>query len=217
MGKKALAGLVFFVLVAAIAGGMLFLQKQQEQERMAALCGVWEMEVEVPREDAQTILENNDFYDEEIRLADLGSLYYTQTVTFREDGTYRFGVDTEAFRAQTAEFFRGVFQNMFANRESLNEVYGETFQEMDEAQFQQYYAAIYEMEDFETLISQLTENALDFGSLEEFESGNFEVKNGKIDFVTSSIDDEGVADYTIDGDKLTITYVDGVEEYTRVK
>lgn len=217
MGKKALAGLVFFVLVAAIAGGMLFLQKQQEQERMAALCGVWEMEVEVPREDAQTILENNDFYDEEIRLADLGSLYYTQTVTFREDGTYRFGVDTEAFRAQTAEFFRGVFQNMFANRESLNEVYGETFQEMDEAQFQQYYAAIYEMEDFETLISQLTENALDFGSLEEFESGNFEVKNGKIDFVTSSIDEEGVADYTIDGDKLTITYVDGVEEYTRVK
>ena len=217
MGKKALAGLVFFVLVAAIAGGMLFMQKQQEQERMAALCGVWEMEVEVPREDAQTILENNDFYDEEIRLADLGSLYYTQTVTFREDGTYRFGVDTEAFRAQTAEFFRGVFQNMFANRESLNEVYGETFQEMDEAQFQQYYAAIYEMEDFETLISQLAENALDFGSLEEFESGNFEVKNGKIDFVTSSIDDEGVADYTIDGDKLTITYVDGVEEYTRVK
>lgn len=217
MGKKALAGLVFFVLVAAIAGGMLFMQKQQEQERMAALCGVWEMEVEVPREDAQTILENNDFYDEEIRLADLGSLYYTQTVTFREDGTYRFGVDTEAFRAQTAEFFRGVFQNMFANRESLNEVYGETFQEMDEAQFQQYYAAIYEMEDFETLISQLAENALDFGSLEEFESGNFEVKNGKIDFVTSSIDEEGVADYTIDGDKLTITYVDGVEEYTRVK
>ena len=217
MGKKALAGLVFFVLVAAIAGGMLFMQKQQEQERMAALCGVWEMEVAIPREDAQTILENNDFYDEEIRLADLGSLYYTQTVTFREDGTYRFGVDTEAFRAQTAEFFRGVFQNMFANRESLNEVYGETFQEMDEAQFQQYYAAIYEMEDFETLISQLTENALDFGSLEEFESGNFEVKNGKIDFVTSSIDEEGVADYTIDGDKLTITYVDGVEEYTRVK
>lgn len=217
MGKKALAGLVFFVLVAAIAGGMLFMQKQQEQERMAALCGVWEMEVEVPREDAQTILENNDFYDEEIRLADLGSLYYTQTVTFREDGTYRFGVDTEAFRAQTAEFFRGVFQNMFANRESLNEVYGETFQEMDEAQFQQYYAAIYEMEDFETLISQLAENALDFGSLEEFESGNFEVKNGKIDFVTSSIDEEGVADYTIDGDKLTIEYIDGVEEYTRVK
>src|SRR5699024_1738941 len=90
MGKKVISGIIFFVLVAAVAGGMLFLDKQKEQEQMGALCGVWEMEVSVPREDVRSLLENNDFYDEEISLADLGTLSYLQTVTFREDGTYSF-------------------------------------------------------------------------------------------------------------------------------
>lgn len=83
MGKKAIAGILFFVLAAAVAAGMFFLDKQKEQEQMDVLCGVWEMEVAVPREDVRTLLENNDFYDEEITLADLGALSYVQTVTFR--------------------------------------------------------------------------------------------------------------------------------------
>lgn len=107
MGKKAIAGILFFVLAAAVAAGMFFLDKQKEQEQMDVLCGVWEMEVAVPREDVRTLLENNDFYDEEITLADLGALSYVQTVTFREDGTYRFSVDTEASQARVGEFFRG--------------------------------------------------------------------------------------------------------------
>lgn len=217
MGKKVISGIIFFVLVAALAGGMLFLDKQKEQERMEALCGVWEMDVPIPRENARTVLENNDFYTEEITLADLGSLYYTQTVSFQEDGTYRFSVDVEASKEHTAAFFRGLFEDLFANRRLLNEVYGEAFEDMNEAQFQQFYADIYEMGDFETLISQLAENSLNFESLEEIETGEFKVKNGKIDFVTSSIDEEGVAEYAIDGDTLTITYIDGEEQYTRVK
>lgn len=107
MGKKAIAGILFFVLAAAVAAGMFFLDKQKEQEQMDVLCGVWEMEVAVPREDVRTLLESNDFYDEEITLADLGALSYVQTVTFRGDGTYRFSVDTEASQARVEEFFRG--------------------------------------------------------------------------------------------------------------
>ena len=217
MGKKVISGIIFFVLVAALAAGMFFLDKQKEQERMEALCGVWEMEVAIPREDVRSLLENNDFYDEEITLADLGSLSYIQTVTFQEDGTYRFSVDTEASQARVGEFFRGVFQRMFAGRETLGEIYDVDFRQMDEAQFQQFYAEIYEMQDFETLISLFSQNALNLEAMQELETGNFKVKNGKIDFVTSSIDQAGVADYTIDGEKLTITYVDGVEEYTRGK
>ena len=217
MGKKAIAGILFFVLVAALAAGMFFLDKQKEQERMDALCGVWEMEVAVPREDVRTLLENNDFYDEEITLADLGALSYVQTVTFREDGTYRFSVDTEASQARVGEFFRGVFQKLFAGRETLNEIYDVDFGQMDEAQFQQFYAEIYEMQDFEALIYVYPQNALNRAAMAELASVYLMLKNGKIDFVTSSIDQPGVADYAIDGEKLTITYVDGVEEYTRAK
>lgn len=217
MGKKAIAGILFFVLAAAVAAGMFFLDKQKEQEQMDVLCGVWEMEVAVPREDVRTLLENNDFYDEEITLADLGALSYVQTVTFREDGTYRFSVDTEASQARVEEFFRGVFQKLFAGRETLNEIYDVDFGQMDEAQFQQFYAEIYEMQDFEALISLFSQNALNLEAMAELESGDFKLKNGKIDFVTSSIDQPGAADYAIDGEKLTITYVDGVEEYTRAK
>lgn len=135
MGKKVISGIIFFVLVAALAAGMFFLDKQKEQERMEALCGVWEMEVAIPREDVRSLLENNDFYDEEITLADLGSLSYIQTVTFQEDGTYRFSVDTAASQARVGEFFRGVFQRMFAGRETLGEIYDVDFGQMDEAQF----------------------------------------------------------------------------------
>ena len=217
MGKKVISGIIFFVLVAAVAGGMLFLDKQKEQEQMGALCGVWEMEVSVPREDVRSLLENNDFYDEEITLADLGTLSYLQTVTFREDGTYSFNVDKEASQALIDAFFRGMFQKLFAGRETLNEVYGVDFGQMDEAQFRQFYAELYETQDFEALIALFAENTLDLEGMQELETGSFKLKNGKIDFVTSSIDQEGVADYTIDGDKLTIEYIDGVEEYTRGK
>lgn len=217
MGKKAIAGILFFVLAAAVAAGMFFLDKQKEQEQMDVLCGVWEMEVAVPREDVRTLLESNDFYDEEITLADLGALSYVQTVTFRGDGTYRFSVDTEASQARVEEFFRGVFQKLFAGRETLNEIYDVDFGQMDEAQFQQFYAGIYEMRDFEALISLFSQDALNLEAMAELESGDFKLKNGKIDFVTSSIDQPGAADYAIDGEKLTITYVDGVEEYTRAK
>lgn len=106
---------------------------------------------------------------------------------------------------------------MFAGRETLGEIYDVDFGQMDEAQFQQFYAEIYEMQDFETLISLFSQNALNLEAMQELETGNFKVKNGKIDFVTSSIDQAGVADYTIDGEKLTITYMDGVEAYTRAK
>lgn len=217
MGKKAIAGILFFVLAAAVAAGMFFLDKQKEQEQMDVLCGVWEMEVAVPREDVRTLLESNDFYDEEITLADLGALSYVQTVTFRGDGTYRFSVDTEASQARVEEFFRGVFQKLFAGRETLNEIYDVDFGQMDEAQFQQFYAEIYEMQNFEALISLFSQDALNLEAMAELESGDFKLKNGKIDFVTSSIDQPGAADYAIDGEKLTITYVDGVEEYTRAK
>lgn len=77
---------------------------------------------------------------------------------------------------------------MFAGRETLGEIYDVDFGQMDEAQFQQFYAEIYEMQDFETLISLFSQNALNLEAMQELETGNFKVKNGKIDFVTSSID-----------------------------
>ena len=110
-----------------------------------------------------------------------------------------------------------MFQKLFAGRETLNEIYDVDFGQMDEAQFQQFYAEIYEMQNFDALISLFSQNALNLEAMAELESGDFKLKNGKIDFVTSSIDQPGVADYAIDGEKLTITYVDGVEEYTRAK
>lgn len=63
------------MLVAAIAGGMLFWDKQKEQQRLEELCGTWITDYVVEQETAQTILENNDFYPEEIALADLEEIY----------------------------------------------------------------------------------------------------------------------------------------------
>lgn len=213
MGKKIVAAVLFVMLVVGLAAGAMFLTRQQHKE----LYGIWEGEFPCPAEDVQTLLEDFGFFPEEIELVDLASLNFVQRVEFREDGTYYFTIQVEETREQTAEFFRGVMDALFESRQSLNQVYEASFQEMNQEQFRQYYAQLYQVEDYDALIAVLADQSFDYQALEDYEHGEYKIQWRAINFVTSSVDEEGMAKYRIDGDTLTIEYEDGPVEYTRVK
>lgn len=213
MGKKIVAGVLFVLLVVGLAGGAMLLTRQHYKE----LYGTWEGEFSCPEEDVQTILEDFGFFPEEIELVDLASLHFVQQAEFREDGTYRFTVVAETARERTADFFRGVMDTLFENRQSLNQVYGASFQEMNQEQFRQYYAQLYQMEDYDALIAALADQAFDYKALEDYEHGEYKFQWQAINFVNSSVGEEGMAKFRIVGDTLTIEYEDEPVEYTRVK
>ncbi|MBP3701658.1 MAG: hypothetical protein J6I64_07195 [Lachnospiraceae bacterium] len=187
-----------------------------EEEKIRELAGIWRMTAADTEDEALYLLENIELYEEEIVHVDLTSLEYAQLVEFTKDKTYRFAYDVEGTRACVEAFYRGVFASLYENRASLNAVYEQTFDELTEAEFYQFYADLYEAGDYETLIEYVTELAYDYEVLEEpWETGTYEIQG---DLILCTVTGETQAEslgYEIQGYELTLTYVDGTEIYTR--
>lgn len=187
------------------------------QEKIEELSGTWSVKELDTAEQAREILENIDFYEEEIEIADLDSLYDVHFVTFDTEKNYSFVYDVDGTKECVREFLIGVFADMYENRASLNEVYSTEFDQMSEDEFYQYYMDMYSADSFENLIDKLTESTYDFESLAEpWETGTYTISGDKIMCtITGETEAESIG-YEIEGDTLTLTFADVVRDYTRV-
>lgn len=185
-------------------------------EKIEALSSVWKTTVDDTEDTAESLLEAIDAYPEEVALADLDSLESVKVVEFTTDKTYRFAYDAEGTRECVKAFFEGFFDALYEGRSTLNAAYETTFDDMTKADFQQFYADLYECASYEEMIQKMADNAYDYEDLAEpWETGTYTLKGNKIMCtITGEVMPEAL-EYAIEGDTLTLTYSDGVEVYTK--
>lgn len=210
-----------FVLTVILAVGMLAACESTE-EKYAALAGTWIMYEQDSEEQAMILLENIDLYEEEIALADTGSLRYAWTFEFDTAGNIRQAQPVEENKALVREFYVGVFDALYEGRATLDELYEGDLSAMSQEEFEQFYAGLYSFETFEELMDQFVENAYKYDEWEDLRKGTFTFESNRLSIVDSVVDENGLPQsysiiYKLEGDTLTLTYSDGVEVYTRVQ
>lgn len=209
---------ILVLSLAALLVMGLFAGCESEADKIAVLAGTWTMVGQDSEEEAKELLENIDLYEEEIALADLTTLTYKQNVVFTAEKTYHFVYDVEGTIACVREFFVETFAALYEGRATLNEVYGQEFDQMTEAEFQQFYADLYSAENFEALMDQVAEGAYNYEKMAEpWETGTYSIKGDDIMCTITGETQAEALGYSIEDDELTLTYSDAVEVYTRAK
>lgn len=214
---KIFSRIILLCLVVSMTLGLLT-GCETTQEKIAALSGTWTMVVNDTEEEALELLKSIEMYEEEIALIDLTSLKYVQLVEFTTEKTYRFSFDAEATRACIREFFANAFDALYAGRSTLNEVYQTSFDEMTEEEFKEYYRLIYDVDSFETMLDVFADSAYDYEALaEDWETGTYNIRFNEIHCTITGETQAESLKYSINGGTLVLTYIDGVETYTRSK
>lgn len=189
---------------------------QSNEERMAELAGTWTMRSDDTAEQAQSLLETVEFYEEEIALVDLNSLDDVMCVTFDTEGNYSFAWDVAGIRQCLKEFYQGAFDALFEGRTSLNEVYDYDFSATTKEEFFQIYADMYGFADINALVDAFVESSYDYESLgEPLETGTFTIKGSDLMCTITGETEAESLGYIIDEDTLTLIYANGREVYTR--
>ena len=163
------------------------------------------------------LLEAIDAYEDEIAAADLYSLKYVKTVTFTEDKTYRFAFDTQSTISYVRDFLDGYFHALYPIRTNLNDDYGMDFTNMSEYDFLAFYADLYGYTYYEEMLDDLAAGIYKYDNLEDQmrETGTYTIEGKTIMCtITGSSKAEGM-EYKIDGNTLTLTYVNATEVYTK--
>jgi len=212
---KKMRNCLILVLVTVLAASMLsgcgVMTKKYEE-----LAGTWTAVLDEPEEQAMALLESIEAYEEEIALADLTSLDYVKIVKFDTDKNYRFEYDIAGTKACVRTYYEEYFADLFAGRETLNEAYSMEFGPMSEAEFQQFYADLYGFADMTALLDHLADTTYDWDTLAaEVETGTFGISGGDLMLRITGDDHAESLGYKIEGNTLTLTYVNGVEVYSK--
>lgn len=208
--KKVIALLLAVVMLCSLSACEL------SGASMEDLCGTWSLELYQDAETVQTILTNLDFYEEEIALIDLNSLACIMCVQFNEDKTYSYYFDIADTKVSVRKFFEGAMSDLYTGRASLSEAYGQDMTTMTEDGFYQFYADLFGAATIDELLDSFVEFAFDYEILAEtLEEGTFRIMLKDIYKTPDGKTEEESMGFSIDGDTLTLSYLDGDEVYTR--
>ena len=208
--KRVIAMTLVLMLVFSLSGCVF--------PSMDELCGTWEMKLRQKTDTAETMLGNMEFYPEEIALIDTESLDFVMIVEFNADKTYRYAVDVESTKVCIREFYADAIAALYEGRESLTDTYGKEILNMTQEEFEQAYAEMFSMESIDVLLDYFVENCVDYGVLaESFKKGTFRLLANSILLTADGSTTEEKMEFKIDGDTLTLIFIDGEEVYTRQK
>lgn len=206
--RKAMALLLVLTVAAAVFGCSSTSYKE-------ALVGKWECQESFTGEEMSDLLSAT-FYDEEMAVISIEGLSFTKVVEFCEDDTYSFSYNGEACRESVRGFYAEAIEDLYAGRLGLTELYGDVVAEMTLPDFEQAYAELLGYSDFDDMLDGLTDALFDAAELAEpFETGTYKALKGRILTTITGETTEEYLEYTLEGENLTLTYIDAAEEYTR--
>ena len=201
------------MLVVSILAGCVSME-----DKIAEIAGVWVTESAESEENARMILENIDLYEEEIALVDLSSFDSVMLVEFKTDRSYRFSYDIDATKVCVREFYLGAFKAMYDGRASLADTYEVDFSEYTEEEFYQFYADLYEQQDFDTLINSFVEGAFDYEILgQDFETGTFTITGNNIMCTITGESEAAGIEYALVDGKLNLHFTNADMVMERAK
>ena len=206
--KKIISALLVLVLACSLCacGGA---------NKMDALCGVWEMSYEQDAETGKNLLENVEFYEEEIAMIDTSGLELLMTVEFTQSKTYCYTYDVAACKQNIRQFFADALHTVYNGRANLTDVYGYETINMTEEEFQMFYAELFSLGSYDALLDYFVENCIDYSALVNFDTGTFRLKGSKILCTATGSTQEEEMSFSISGNTLTLVYIDGTEVYTK--
>ena len=187
---------------------------ESTEEKYAALAGTWQMVTEETEENTRIRLENIDLYEEELAVVDMEKLYNVWIYEFDMGGNFRQTDDIPAMKEYVRAFYHSIFEDLFENRADLGALYETDFAAMDQAAFQQFYAELYGLENYDAMLDQFVENAYKWDEWTDYRNGTFVIKGDYLEIIDGG--ESYRLGYESDGDTLTITYSDGTEVYTKV-
>lgn len=210
--KKYLSVVLVAVMLLSLLAGCSLLGGISEED----LAGTWVTVKADTQEEAMGLLENIDAYEEEIALADLNCLEYVKNVEFHLDGSYCFRYDVEGTMACVREYYDTYFNALYDGRVTLEDAYGEDFEAMTQAEFRQYFAALYGYTDYIEMLDDFSQIAYDYAALEEpYEIGTYRIDGDNIlCTITGQYSEESMGAELEEG-VLTLTFSDAVETYTK--
>lgn len=199
-----------------LAVDLLEMAFNNEAEKIEQLAGTWICISQDEEEYALGLLENIEMYEEEIALVDLSVLQDAKLVEFRDDKTYRFAYSAEETKTCVRKFYESAFADLYEGRSTLSAVYEMDFEAMNEQEFYQFYAELYSMADFDALLTAITEDAYDYAALaEDYETGTYSIDGDDIMCKITGQTQAEALGYKIEGETLTLYYLDATEVYTR--
>lgn len=203
--------------IAVRTGITIVVDKAFEAKEVKKLVGTYRMEDLISTDIAENILEANDFYPEEIALADLTSLYVPKYVEYHSDKTYTYYYDADGYRDHIETFLRQTFDRMYENRTDISSLYSIDFTSISKADFQAYYASLYGENSFDDLISTISNGCWDYEALsKDVEIGTYSIQDNKIIYTQQGSTLKEHVTFQLSGNSLTLTYSDAVEVYTKL-
>ena len=205
------------VLLTMVLSICLLIGCQSQLQTDEQLTGKWCATIENTRQQALSLLESMELYPEEIALTEDIPLTYVQVVEFTAQGSYRFYLDTDAAPECAASFYRAVFDALYQGRLTLNQCYDRDFTSMTREEFQQFYAQLYVVNDFEALIRQLSATAYDPATLTDAtETGTYTIQGDRILCTTAGQSAAEVIGYLVEAQQLTLNFKNGTIVYTQM-
>lgn len=188
-----------------------------EKKASLKLEGTWETKEYLSEEKTIELFDGYGFDEEEIAVIDTRDFCAIKKVSFSDSGKYSFYYDVEETKEHLRTCFEEVFHTLYINRAKLASVYGD-ISEMTEWEFQTNYAISSGFWSYEVMIDRLAVDAFNYQSLAlGSESGEFDVKNGRIIFRQNGKGSKESVGYSLNEDQLILTYGNGKEEYVRVR
>lgn len=208
------------VLVTALAAlivtfAMEGIDKLSASRKIEKLAGTYMTMETIEADMVERMLANRDFYPEEIALIDLNSQTVPCYKEFRDNKTYVTYYDIDAFRSSVETFFRNAFDRMYEGRSSLASLYDVDIVAMTKAEFQNYYASLYNQPSFAELITVLASDAYNYDELTQ-DTGTFSIEDDRIICNIVNPFSTTVMRYELSGNTLTLYYSDAMEIYNRV-
>lgn len=189
-----------------------------EAEKIAELIGRWECTSYYTADSVVASFEAMDLYEEEIAMLDPNTMGVVDVVIFNEDKTYSFTSDAAKSMALVDAYYRDAFATFYANRDQLSEVYGMDMSAMGEEEFYLFYAEMYGVSDFDSLIELFVGTADDYAYLDEpVEVGTFRIVSNRIYCTIDGEADAQYITYTVDGDSLDLIFDDSTITYTKAQ
>lgn len=219
--KKFLTSVLSTIAVSLIAfliynGGDALITNLFAPGKINKLAGTYYCQEHVEAETAEKILVNNDFYEEEIALADLNSLYRPRYIEFDTDKNYSFYVDANGYRSNVMAFLRQTYDRMYDNRSQLAGLYDVDLVSMSRDEFLNFYAGLYGQTSFDAMI-ELLSSVYDYTEMGSVERGTYTVKGSDILTKVGGLGKEESIGYRISGDTLTLTFSDVVLTFNKIK
>lgn len=191
---------------------------EDEESKYAQIQGTWLLEQHMDEDSKLQILNSIVCCEEGIAVCLDIPLSYFDALQFKMDKTYLKYCDAGRTKVKIQEYCTEVLDRLYRERESLVSIFGDRVQDMNDNEFFEAYASMYDLQSKDELITFFVEGLFNYDKMAEpTEEGTYWIANHNI-YTKSKTEGNEVFyfPYEIDSDgQLTLQYSDGTYVFFR--